>query len=361
MQDDLLHQDSCVKISATNNDRRDRTRHQKVGAFMIGVRRALSLTIVTVIVAAASFSAPSVNAQEKWPSRPITLVVPVGAGTVTDVAGRLLADHLREVFGQPFVVENRPGAGATLGARYVARAAPDGYTFLVGGNTTHSSTPSLFKTPPYDPVADFTPVARIGKLGQFLSTNPQQPFKTVQDMVAFARANPGKLSYGHGNASGQIIGETLKHKLDLNILRVPYASNPTALTDLLSNNIQLVPIDYLNGVPLVESKRIVALAVGTKVRYPGLPNTPTLHETVIADFEVLPWMGVFGPPNLPRNIVEQMSGALDKIVSNETFVRSLEKIGPEPYYLPSEPFAAFVRADVPVWTEHAQIAGIEPR
>ena len=361
MQDDVLHQDSCVKISATNNDRRDRTRHQKVGAFMIGVRRALSLTIVTVIVAAASFSAPSVNAQEKWPSRPITLVVPVGAGTVTDVAGRLLADHLREVFGQPFVVENRPGAGATLGARYVARAAPDGYTFLVGGNTTHSSTPSLFKTPPYDPVADFTPVARIGKLGQFLSTNPQQPFKTVQDMVAFARANPGKLSYGHGNASGQIIGETLKHKLDLNILRVPYASNPTALTDLLSNNIQLVPIDYLNGVPLVESKRIVALAVGTKVRYPGLPNTPTLHETVIPDFEVLPWMGVFGPPNLPRNIVEQMSGALDKIVSNETFVRSLEKIGPEPYYLPSEPFAAFVRADVPVWTEHAQIAGIEPR
>ena len=230
------------------------TRHEKAGAFMIGVRCALPLTLVTLITAAVSFSGPSVNAQEKWPSRPVTLVVPVGAGTVTDVAGRLLADYLREIFGQPFVVENRPGAGATLGARYVARSQPDGYTFLVGGNTTHSSTPSLFKSPPYDPVSDFTPVARVGKFGQFLGTNTQQPFRTIHDMVAFARANPGKLSYGHGNASAQIIGETIKHKLDLDIVRVPYSSNPTALTDLLSNSIQLMPIDYLNGIPLVETR-----------------------------------------------------------------------------------------------------------
>ena len=326
-----------------------------------GVNALMPMTIVAAVTAVALSSTSGADAQERWPSRPVTLVVPVGAGTVTDAAGRLLAEYLKEAFGQPFVVENRPGAGATLGARYVARAAADGYTFLMGGNTTHSSTPSLFKNPPYDPVADFTPVARIGKLGQFLGTNAQQPFKTIADMLAFAKANPGKLSYGHGNASAQIIGETIKHKLDLDILRVPYASNPTALTDLLSNNIQLMPIDYLNGIPMVESGKIVALAVGTKVRYPGLPSTPTLHETVIPDFEVLPWMGLFGPPNLPRNIVEQMSNALGRILANEAFVKSLEKMGPEPYYLPSEPFAAFVKADVPVWTEHARIAGIEPR
>ena len=329
---------------------------------MMRLQRALLLAIVTAITAVAELlSGTSADAQEKWPSRPVTLVVPVGAGTITDVTGRLLADYLKEAFGQPFIVENKPGAGATLGARYVARSQPDGYTFLVGGNTTHSSVPSLFKTAPYDPVADFTPVARVGILGQFLSTNTQQPFKTVQDMVAFARANPGKLSYGHGNASAQIIGEAIKHKLDLDIIRVPYSSNPTALTDLLSNSIQLMPIDYLNGIPLVETKRIVALAVSTKVRHPKLPDTPTLHETVIADFELLPWLGIFGPPNLPRNIVEQMSNALARIVANEAFVKSLEKLGPEPYYLPSEPFAAFVKSDVPIWTEHARIAGIEPR
>ena len=328
---------------------------------MTGIWTALRLALVAMVSAPALFGGAEAAAQERWPSRPVTLVVPVGPGTITDVAGRLVVEHLRDIFGQPFVVENRPGAGATLGARHVVRAAPDGYTLLMGGNTTHSSTPSLFKSPPYDPVADFTPVARIGKLGQFLSTNTQQSFKTVQEMVAFARANPGKLSYGHGNASAQIIGETIKHKLDVNILRVPYSSNPTALTDLLSNTIQLMPIDFLNGVPLVEAKRIVALAGATKVRYAGLPETPTLHETVIPEFEVLPWMGMFGPPALPRPIVEQLSNAIGKIMSNDGFVKSLEKLGPEPYYLASEPFAAFVRDDVRVWTEHARIAGIEPR
>jgi tripartite-type tricarboxylate transporter receptor subunit TctC len=210
-------------------------------------------------------------------------------------------------------------------------------------------------------VSDFTPVARVGKLGQFLATNMQQPFKTIQDMVVFARANPGRLSYGHGNASAQIIGEAIKHKLNLDIVRVPYASNPTALTDLLSNSIQLMPIDYLNGIPLVETKRIVALAVSTKVRYPKLPDTPTLDETLIPDFELLPWLGLFGPPNLPRTILEQMSSALGRIMANEAFVRNLEKIGPEPYYLSGEPFATFVKSDVSVWSEHARIAGIEPR
>jgi len=138
---------------------------------MIGVWRVWRTTIVTAIGAVALLNAPRADAQEKWPSRPVTLVVPVGAGTITDVAGRLLADHLKDIFGQPFVVENKAGAGATLGARYVARAQPDGYTLLVGGNTTHSAVPSLFKSAPYDPVADFTPIARVGLLGQFLCTN----------------------------------------------------------------------------------------------------------------------------------------------------------------------------------------------
>jgi tripartite-type tricarboxylate transporter receptor subunit TctC len=259
------------------------------------------------------------------------------------------------------VVENRAGAGATLGARYVSRAQADGYTLLVGGNTTHSSVPSLFKNAPYDPVTDFTPIARVGLLGQFFSTNPEQPFKTIQEMVAYAKANPGKLSYGHGNASAQIVGETIKHKLGLNILRVPYSSNPTALTNLLSNSIQMMAIDYLNGVPLVESKRLVPLAVFTKSRYAKLPDTPTLGETVLPGFELAPWFGLFGPPNLPRDIVEKLSAALGKVVADPAFVQSLQKLGPDPYYMPAAPFADFVKADVPVWTEHARIAGIEPR
>jgi tripartite-type tricarboxylate transporter receptor subunit TctC len=322
---------------------------------------ALSAAIVTVITAVAMLSGPAANAQEKWPSKRVTLVVPVGAGTITDATARLLADYLKSHFGQTFLVENRPGAGATLGSRHVARSPADGYTFLLGGNTTHSVAPSLFKNLGYDPVSDFTPVAHIGKLSSFLATNAQQPFKTIQEMATFAAANPGKLSYGHGNATGNIIGATIKKKLDIDIVGIPYASNPPAIADLINNGIQLMAVDTLNGVPLVEAGKIVALAVGAKARNPKLPSIPTLHETLIADFEVLPWVGLFGPPSLPPDITEQMSAALGKILSDETFVTRLQRMGPEPYYLPSGPFAAFVAADVPIWAEHARIAGIAPQ
>jgi tripartite-type tricarboxylate transporter receptor subunit TctC len=326
------------------------------------VWRSLRAVITAIIVAIVFLhDSASAAAQDKWPSRPVTLVVPVGPGTITDTIGRLLADRLKDTLGQPFVVENKPGAGATIGARYVARATADGYTLLVGGNTTHSSVPSLFKSQPYDPVTDFTPIARVGLLGQFLAANPQQPFRTIQEMVAFARASPGKVSYGHGNASGQIVGETLKFRLGINLVRVPYASNPTALTDLLSNSIQLTSIDYLSGVPMAQAGRVVPLAVFTKSRYSKLPDTPTLAETVLPGFEIAPWLGLFGPPNLPQDIVVRLSDTLGKLLSDPMFVASLRELGPEPYYLPAGPFAAFVKADIPVWTEHARIAGIEPQ
>ncbi len=221
------------------------------------------------------------------------------------------------------MVENRPGAGATLGARYVARAKPDGYT-LPGGRQHHAFVGAVAVQERAVRSGDgFHRRSRASALlGQFLSTNPQQPFKTIQEMVAFAKANPGKLSYGHGNASAQIVGETIKYKLGLNIVRLPYSSNPTALTDLLSNSIQLMAIDYLNGVPLVESGRIVSLAGRHQGR--AIRNCRTRRrcdETVIPGFEVLPWLGIFGPPNLPHDIVEQMSDALGKIVANEGFVQ----------------------------------------
>ena len=325
--------------------------------------RVRSATVALLLsLAASGMAAPrAATAQEAWPAKRVTLVVPVGAGTLTDAVARVLADYLKDALGQPVVVENRPGAAATLGARFVSRAPPDGYTFLLGGNTTHSVVPSTFKVQPYDPVADFTPIARIGKLGSFLATNPQQPFRTIQEMVAFARAHPGKLTYGHGNASGQVIGETIKTKLGVAMIRAPYTSNPTALTDLIANTIQLMVPDLRTGVPLVESGKIVALAMGAKARTPKLPDTPTFDETVLPGFELLSWVGLFGPPGLPRNVVERMAEAVRRMLADETSATRLQATGTEPYYMPTEPFAAFVAADVPIWSEHARIAGIEPQ
>ena len=321
------------------------------------LRGALAAALASMT--AALCLAPAGQAQEKWPARRITLVVPFGAGTVTDATARLLADQLKDMFGQPFIVENRAGAGGTLGANVVARAAPDGYTLLMGGNTTHSAAQSLLKNVPYDPIKDFTPIARIGKFPSVFVTNPMQPFKTVEEFVAYAKANPGKLTCGHGNSTGHITCETVKRRLELDIVRLPYSSNPPALTDLIGNNIQLMVPDFLTGIPQIRAGKIVPLAAVQFQRSPLLPEIRTFHETVIKDFEVLPWVSMFGPAGLPGEIVKQLSDAIGEVLQRPDVTKKINDMGTELFYQPSGPFAEFVKADMPVWAAHAKTAGIE--
>ncbi len=316
------------------------------------------------IALAALYLAPHsqpASAQDAWPSRRVTLVVPFGAGTVTDAMGRLIADQLKDVFGQPFIVENRGGAGGILGASAVWKASPDGYTLLMGGNTTHSAAQALYKNVPYDPLKDFTPIARIGRYPSVFATNPQQPFKTIQEFVTYAKANPGKLTCGHGNATGHITCETVKRKVGVDIVRLPYTSNPPAITDLLGNNIQLMVPDFLGGIPQIQAGKIVPLAVVMRDKSRLLPDTPTFHETVIKDFEVAPWTGLFGPAGLPPEIVTKISDAAAKIVAVPEIAKKIEGMGTELWYMPAPVFANFVAADIPVWAEHARIAGIQPQ
>ena len=324
-------------------------------------RPAFGICLGLAVAGVAAATASVAQAQEKWPSRRVTLVVPFGAGTVTDATARLLADQLKDMFGQPFISENRAGAGGTLGANAVAKAAPDGYTFLVGGNTTHSAAPALFKNVPYDPVKDFTPIARIGKFPSVFATNTLQPFKTIQEFVAFARANPGKLTCGHGNSTGHITCETVKRRLGLDYVRLAYSSNPPALIDLLGNNIQLMVPDFLSGLPQIRAGKVVPLATVQRARSPLLSDVPTFDETVLKDFEVLPWVSIFGPAGLPRDIVITLSEALGAILKKPDIGKKINDMGTELYYMPSEPFTEFVKADMPVWANHAKAAGIEPQ
>ncbi len=321
--------------------------------------RGVRLVVLSAMTAAIGL--PAAHAQDKWPSRRVTLVVPFGAGSVTDAMGRLIADQLQTAFGQPFVVENRAGAGGMLGAGAVAKAEPDGYTLLMGGNTTHSAVNALFKNVPYDPLRDFTPIARIGKYPSVLATNPQQPFKTIQEFVTYAKSNPGKLSCGHGNSTGHITCETVKLRLGLDLARVSYKSNPPALQDLLTNNIHLMVPDFLTGVPQIQAGKIVPLAAVMRDRSPLLPQVPTFHETVIKDFEVAPWTGLFGPGKLPAPIVKQLSDMAGKIVKDPEIARKIGLMGTELFYMPSGPFADYVKSDVPVWHAHAKTAGIVPQ
>ena len=303
----------------------------------------------------------SAAADDKWPARRVTLIVPFGPGTTTDAIGRLFAEEFKEALGQPFIVENRAGAGSTLGAHAAAKAAPDGYTLLMGGNSSHTAAPALVKVVPYDPIKDFTFISRIGKYPSVLATNPRQPFKTIREFVAYAKANPGKLAYGHGNSTGQITGETIKRRLGLDIARVPYTSNPPALTDLLGNSIQLMVPDFLTGLPNIEAGKVVPLAVIMLERSPRLPNAPTLAETVMPGFGVLPWTSLMGPAGLPKDIVKTLDGTVEKIMAKPDITRRLEATGTDPFYAPTEEFSAFVKADLPRWITMGREAGIEPQ
>jgi tripartite-type tricarboxylate transporter receptor subunit TctC len=310
---------------------------------------------------AMSIIVPATAAQEKWPSHRVTIVVPFAAGSNTDACARLLAELLGDIYGQSFIVENRGGAGGTLGASAVAKSTPDGYTLLMAGNTSLSAAPALFKNVPYDPIKDFTAIARVGRFSSVLVTTPQQPFRTMQEFVAYAKANPDKLSYGHGNSTGHIVGEAIKKRAGVEMTRVPYTATPAAIADLIGGRTQMVPSDLLSGIPQIHAGNLVALATVFRERSSLLPDVPTLHETVMPGFEVLPWLGLFGPADLPAEIVKMLSDNLRSIFARSEIVARIGTMGIELYYAPSEETAAFIRADMPKWRQMARDAGIEPQ
>ena len=244
------------------------------------------------------------HSAEAYPTRTITILTPFAAGSVTDAAARVVAQTLQETLGQTVVVENRAGAGGLLAAQAVARASNDGYTLLLTTNSTHSVVYGLYKNVPYDPIKDFTPIARIGSFASFVAVTPDKPYQSMQALVDFAKANPGKLSYGVGNSTSQIVSEALKKRTGTDIVRVPYRSNPMVMTDLLGGQIQIMIADFNTGMPQLKAGKVNALAVLTRDRNPALPDVPTLSETVMPGYHILAWAGMFGPAGMPPEAVK---------------------------------------------------------
>ncbi len=310
--------------------------------------------------AAAMLVAAWAHAAERYPARAVTIVTPFGAGSVTDAAARLVAQSLQESLGQAVVVENKPGAGGLLAAAYVARAQPDGHTLLFTTNSTHSAAPGLFKNVPYDPIKDFAAVARIGSFPSFLAANPSLPVASMAELVTYAKANPGKLAYGHGNSTGQIVGETLKHRLGLDIVRVAYRSNPAAVTDLIAGHIPLMIPDFNTGLPQLRDGRMRALAVLTKDRNPALPEVPTLAETVMPGFDILAWAGMFAPANTPPEAIAVIAGVIEKLLAKPEVRSRFAVSGTEIYWSGPAEFQDFVKTELVKWTNLIKEAGIEP-
>jgi tripartite-type tricarboxylate transporter receptor subunit TctC len=318
-----------------------------------------SLWIAVVAGLSACLMAQNANAQG-YPSRPVTITTPFAAGSVTDTTARQIAQHLQDAFGQPFVVENRAGAGGLLAAGAVARAKPDGYTLLITTNSTHSAAPGLFKNMPYDPIADFTPVARIGSFPSLIAVNPSVPIHSMQELVAYAKANPGKLSYGHGNSTGHITGEALKRRTGIDMVRVAYRSNPAAITDLIAGHVQVLIPDFGTALPQVQAQKIRPLAVLTKIRSTTTPDIPTLHETVMPEFDLLAWAGVFAPANTPPEIAERLAAEIEKMLAKPEVKERMLNTGVEVFYTGPKEFDAYVKSELVKWTGLIKEVGIQP-
>jgi tripartite-type tricarboxylate transporter receptor subunit TctC len=321
----------------------------------ISARISLALALIASIAIAA---APA--GAQSYPARPVTIITPFAAGSVTDATARTIAQHLQDALGQPFVVENRAGAGGLLAANMVARANPDGYTLLITTNSTHSAAPGLFKTVPYDPIKDFTPVARIGSFPSLIAVHPGVPVRSMQELVAYAKANPGKLSYAHGNSTGHITGEALKQRTGIDVIRVAYRSNPTAMTDLIAGHIPAMVPDFGTALPQLKAQKIRGLAVLTKVRSATLPDVPTLHETVMPNFDLLAWAGLFAPANLPLPVADRIAAALQAMLSKPDVKERFVNVGVEVFYSGPKEFDDYVKSELVKWTGLIKEVGIQP-
>ena len=298
---------------------------------------------------------------QAYPSRPVKIVIGFGPGSGTDIIARLLAAELQKTLGQPFIVENKPGAAAQIAANQVKAAPPDGYTLLLTSNTTHSVNPHIYKTLQYDPIKDFTPIGGVGYFPFILAVDAKVPVKTPQEFVDWARKNKGKVFYAYGTPTVQIPAEAINRIEKLEATGVPYKSSPDAMIDVIGGRAQFMVVDLASSKPQVEAGKLRALALTGSKRTSLAPDLPTIEETLkIKDFDLAAWTGLFGPANLPPDIVNKLSEAMQKILKQPDIREKMLANYIEP--TPSDPatFAAMVRKQLDVWGEKVKVAGIQP-
>jgi tripartite-type tricarboxylate transporter receptor subunit TctC len=270
---------------------------------------------ILAIIAVAPFADAPAFAQD-YPTRPITMVVPYAAGGGLDVLARTLAPRLSERLGKSIVVENRTGAGTAIGAAYVAKAPPDGYTIMLGTSTPFAINVTLHKKLPYDPARDFEPIALVANAPFLLLVNPEVPVKSVTELVAYAKANPGKLSYGSaGPGSPQHLSmELFKTLTGINVVHIPYKGDAPALTDLIAGHIPMMFGEPTPILPLMQQGKVRALAVSSATRLPSLPDVPTVAEAGVPAFNLVSWQMIVAPAGTPKPIVDRLHTEIKKVL-----------------------------------------------
>ena len=316
-------------------------------------------------VAFAVWLAALVCASSAWaqgyPSRAVKIVVPFAAGSALDIAARMVADELRASFDQTFVVENKVGAAGRIGTEQVAKSPPDGYTLLLGSNTSHSANPFMFRQLGYDPVTDFAPIGGIMTLPVVVVVNPKTPVHTLQELIDYCRARPGKISYGYGNSIAQVTGAALSKAAGIDAVATPYKGSPQAMTDLLGQQIDFAVTDLASANSLVGSGKLRALAVSSGARTALMPQLPTFSETpVLAGFEIVAWMGLFAPAGTPPEIVNRVGAELRKALAKPAVRKRIAGFAADVTPFTPEQLGAFVNAQLASWGKRIKDAGITP-
>jgi tripartite-type tricarboxylate transporter receptor subunit TctC len=312
------------------------------------------------IVGAVLALAGGAQAQD-YPTKPIRLVVPFTPAGATDILARLAAQHLTQAWGQQVVVDNRPGAAGNIGTEIVAKAPPDGYTILMATVSTHGINPGLYKKIPYDAVKDFQPISLMALVPNVLEVNPKVQAKTVRELIALAKASPGKINFASSGSGTSIhmSGELFKLLAGVDIVHVPYKGSAPALTDLLGGQVDMMFDNLPASIQHIRAGKLRPLAVTTKKRAAALPDVPTMEEAGIPGYEATAWFGLLGPAGMPKPIVERMAAELDKYVKSPEGKAALSEQGAEPVGGTPESFGDFIKAELVKWSKVIQASGAQ--
>jgi len=318
--------------------------------FTVTRRRAIT-AVLTAVSCGAAFA---------YPDKPITFIVPFAAGSATDQLARALGQSITDQTKQAVVVDNKAGASGMLAAQAAARAHADGYTVLITTNTTQAANEHLYKKLPYDPVTDFAPVTGLGKGGQVLVVGASSPYTSVKDLIDYARKNPGKVTFGSGSSSSRVAGELFQQMTGVELLHVPYKSNPLAVTDLLGGQITMMITDTSTGVPQIKAGKLKALGVSTSKRLSMLPDIPTIDEAGVKGYDMGYWFGAYVPAHTPAPVVERLNQLLQAGLKSPATKAFFDTSGGEPFPTTPAQLAKFQHDEAAKWGRVVKKAGIEP-
>jgi tripartite-type tricarboxylate transporter receptor subunit TctC len=320
---------------------------------------AALVTFVRIAMLAALGLAPAFA--QNYPAKPIRILIAQAPGSATDVISRVVGNRLSESLGQPIVIETRPGAGGAVGTEAAARAAPDGYTLFMANNSTHGSNPAVYAKLPYDAVNDFAPISFVASVPYVLVVDPALPVNTVQQLIAFAKARPGRINYASaGNGSThQFCGELLKSMAGIDLVHVPYKGSPPAIAGLLGGEVSLMFANLTDIGSQIKGGKVKPLAVSAARRAALLPDVPTLSEAGLPGFEIISWFGLLVPAGTPAPIIARLNAETVKVLARADVQATLGALGLEVASGSPEQFAAYIKSEIAKFTRIGKAAGIK--